>query len=294
MDKKYCNSCNLEKSFLDFNKHIRQKDGLQKECRLCNKRKRDERKAHGDTLTNVDKQCSLCGLFLDISEFHRGCGPDGKDYWCRTCKSERSKQTSQEQKKKYKETSIKKMNKRMKWLYDIKANTPCKDCGKFFEPYCMDFDHVSGDKVANVSFLVLHNYPEKTILTEIAKCELVCVHCHNTRTANRFAANKRTTKNTLKHERNPRIQTNRELIKQAKSVPCAICQQTFEAHNMQFDHIDANNKLKDVCQLKSASTEILAAEIAKCQVICAMCHRRKSFHQQRERNRLKSKEITQF
>lgn len=62
---------------------------------------------------------------------------------------------------------------------------PCADCGKFYPPCCMDFDHVRGKKVDNVSKLAARRVPVQEILDEVAKCELVCAICHRIRTAKR-------------------------------------------------------------------------------------------------------------
>lgn len=59
-------------------------------------------------------------------------------------------------------------------------DAPCADCGGRFPPYCMDFDHVRGEKRANVAQLMC--YSLKAILAEIAKCDLVCANCHRIRT----------------------------------------------------------------------------------------------------------------
>lgn len=60
---------------------------------------------------------------------------------------------------------------------------PCTDCGDTFRPEAMDFDHVRGVKVANVSDMV--GRPTRELLEEIAKCELVCAVCHRVRTVDR-------------------------------------------------------------------------------------------------------------
>lgn len=65
----------------------------------------------------------------------------------------------------------------------VKARTPCADCGNFFPPVCMDFDHVRGGKIRGVSNLVGGAYRLELIKEEIAKCELVCANCHRLRTA---------------------------------------------------------------------------------------------------------------
>ena len=66
---------------------------------------------------------------------------------------------------------------------DLKSN-PCSDCGNGFPPYCMDFDHVSGEKKHIVSHMVAKGYSRQKVLDEIAKCALVCAVCHRIRTHN--------------------------------------------------------------------------------------------------------------
>ncbi len=71
----------------------------------------------------------------------------------------------------------------MRTARDLAKNVPCADCGGQFPPECMDFDHVSGDKVGDLSNM--WSFGEARLIAEIAKCELVCANCHRTRTKNR-------------------------------------------------------------------------------------------------------------
>lgn len=71
---------------------------------------------------------------------------------------------------------------RQSLIWRIK-DIPCKDCDQKFPPYCMDFDHVNGEKTANIS--EMKSYSMDRILDEIAKCDLVCSNCHRIRTYNR-------------------------------------------------------------------------------------------------------------
>lgn len=75
-------------------------------------------------------------------------------------------------------------------LSELKAKTPCKDCGETFPPEAMDFDHTGDDKLFNLA-----NPPARAtgadIAAEIRKCEIVCAVCHRTRTRKRAAAKKR-------------------------------------------------------------------------------------------------------
>lgn len=63
--------------------------------------------------------------------------------------------------------------------------SPCKDCGKKYNPWQMDYDHLPEHK-KTTSVGKLTNCSEKHILKEIAKCDLVCVFCHRIRTHNRL------------------------------------------------------------------------------------------------------------
>lgn len=62
------------------------------------------------------------------------------------------------------------------------------------------------------------------------------------------------------------------LIVQAKSRPCKDCGGLFPPCVMDFDHV-RGKKLFDVGNGRSRSEAAIAEEIAKCEVICANCHR---------------------
>ena len=69
------------------------------------------------------------------------------------------------------------------WSDSLK-DAPCIDCGNKYPAVCMDWDHVIGEKVLNLSALVRKNN-KKRVLEEITKCELVCANCHRIRTSER-------------------------------------------------------------------------------------------------------------
>lgn len=82
-------------------------------------------------------------------------------------------------------------NKR-KFLQALK-NVPCKDCGKKYPYYVMDFDHARGKKeiwmslggVRDKKFRNANNVGMKTIVKEAEKCDVVCSNCHRERTFQR-------------------------------------------------------------------------------------------------------------
>lgn len=59
-------------------------------------------------------------------------------------------------------------------------DVPCMDCGRWFPPEQMDFDHVRGVKVGNPSDMV--GGPTHVLLAELEKCDPVCANDHRTRT----------------------------------------------------------------------------------------------------------------
>lgn len=65
---------------------------------------------------------------------------------------------------------------------DYKCNNPCADCGHRFHFAAMDFDHTKGPKKKEVGKMVGVRYSIKALLSEMAKCELVCANCHRIRT----------------------------------------------------------------------------------------------------------------
>ena len=61
-------------------------------------------------------------------------------------------------------------------------------------------------------------------------------------------------------------------MREQKGDTCAGCGGKFEPHELDFHHRDPASKLFRVSQYK-ASRATLAAEIAKCDVLCASCHK---------------------
>ena len=60
-----------------------------------------------------------------------------------------------------------------------------------------------------------------------------------------------------------------------KAAPCADCRATFPACCMDFDHRDGTAKLYNVGSMFAHhySVDLINAEIAKCDLVCANCHR---------------------
>jgi hypothetical protein len=64
----------------------------------------------------------------------------------------------------------------------------------------------------------------------------------------------------------------RAWLVELKAVPCADCGGTFPPEAMDFDHL--GGKRGDISRMAhSVGMAALRAEVEKCEVVCAICHR---------------------
>ncbi len=69
----------------------------------------------------------------------------------------------------------------------------------------------------------------------------------------------------------------RELVRQAKDKPCTDCGVKYPYYVMDFDHRNGDEKLAGLGQLMKRHSEAsLIDEMAKCDLVCANCHRERT------------------
>jgi hypothetical protein len=88
-------------------------------------------------------------------------------------------------------------------------------------------------------------------------------------------------------DRNARKTTrNRLFVIAEKSKPCMDCGGTFHPEVMDFDHRLGEEKRCGVSVLSQRHTtlNVLQSEIAKCDLVCANCHRMRTFRRRRLAN----------
>ena len=68
----------------------------------------------------------------------------------------------------------------------------------------------------------------------------------------------------------------KKLIAEHKNCPCVDCGQQYEPFNMEFDHVRGEKKfgLGQAARTNRSVKQVLD-EIAKCDVRCVLCHRRR-------------------
>jgi hypothetical protein len=69
------------------------------------------------------------------------------------------------------------------------------------------------------------------------------------------------------------------MVLERKSKPCKDCGGQFKPHQMQFDHLDGDEKVFNISQWRTLlpSPTVLTAEMDKCDVVCANCHADRTF-----------------
>ena len=79
--------------------------------------------------------------------------------------------------------------------------------------------------------------------------------------------------NKKKAYENKRYHTRKDLVKKAKDKPCMDCGNKYPYFVMDFDHRDPSLKKFNISQSLNRSNKDVFEEIAKCDVVCANCHR---------------------
>lgn len=276
-----CTKCLASKSFEEFNNRKNGKYGKASICKVC------YNKHHNDYMTNEyqnpyeegirdrrqikEKECSTCRISKEVSAyFRRKDTSDGFAYICKSCQKDYLSDYRAD-----KDLTVYQLSSRLRnavYVRDYKL-IPCADCGVNYERFCMDCDHLF-DKEHNISSMINRGFSIKHIDEELSKTEIVCVLCHRDRTYKRM------------RERYPSVapNINRDLIIMEKDKPCVICNIKYEHWKMDFDHLLGINKLFKISSFIGSRrnyTKRIREEIAKCQVLCALCHRRKTFMEQK-------------
>lgn len=108
-----------------------------------------------------------------------------KQYSCSSCHNKYQKEYYKKNPDSI-NNSAKRRKIKIRKLLEKEKDKPCMDCGKKYPFYVMDFDHVKGKKLFNLSTVANRRFNIKQIVKEIKKCEVVCSNCHRIRTFKRL------------------------------------------------------------------------------------------------------------
>jgi hypothetical protein len=99
-----------------------------------------------------------------------------------------------------------------------------------------------------------------------------CKTCVNIYYKNYYTNNPEEKKRIIRNVKKKRVKMRLE-IQKAKSVPCADCQVSYPYYVMDFDHVRGTKKFDVGTATSTKTMKALSEEIAKCEVVCANCHR---------------------
>jgi hypothetical protein len=133
------------------------------------------------------RRCGDCGELKALDQFAwRRRKKEQRDNLCRECRAAYKQRHYAVNQKRYVDQARRRKQElaleRMNYLLAYFEEHPCADCGET-DAVVLEFDHLR-DKRFNIgAALPYRNW--KSILEEIAKCEVVCANCHRRRTARR-------------------------------------------------------------------------------------------------------------
>tara|TARA_Y100000034_G_scaffold136915_1_gene217057 strand:- start:6035 stop:6562 length:528 start_codon:yes stop_codon:yes gene_type:complete len=169
-----------------------------------------------------------------------------------------------------------------------KRSHPCQ-CGEA-DLACLDFHHINGkDKGMSINHLKKHVASLERVKEETEKCEVVCVNCHrrihwnDNKKCNLYDLSNVNYKSLGKREYSRRSKYNRRHIARkfvfdlkAKNS-CKICGEK-DPVCLEFHH--KTDKKMLICQMahRGHSIKKILAEITKCDILCANCHRKLHEH----------------
>lgn len=80
----------------------------------------------------------------------------------------------------------------------------------------------------------------------------------------------------LAQMRERKQQNKARIVALKESTPCFDCGEHYPFYVMDYDHTE-DNKKAGIAGMLNYKWEIIQAEIAKCELVCANCHRKRTY-----------------
>jgi hypothetical protein len=180
---------------------------------------------------------------------------------------------------------LRKARARLKAIVDEWKATGCVDCG-YADIRAIDPDHrLPGAKVNNVSRLVTLCASEERLRAELAKCDPRCGRCHRLRTQGQRLSRWRSLTNvppSWRHRLD--LQDFNDQVKLA--LGCTDCGWREWARGLDWDHVRGPKEAGIATMIANRRPWlVLLAEMDKCEVVCANCHRVRTHRRRTEVSR---------
>ena len=103
-----------------------------------------------------------------------------------------------------------------------------------------------------------------------------CLECQREYVRSHYQRNLAYYLDKARRSNNKRYAELKALLYELKNVPCSDCGVRYPAWIMDFDHVRGTKLFNVAAGLRSHAGAILA-EAAKCEVVCANCHRERTY-----------------
>lgn len=224
--------------------------------------------------SRTERRCGRCEHNLPETDFNRlGAG---RQYWCRACFKDYQRSRGAKNRVQVAAAIVRRRARAQALVAARLSDRGCVDCGET-DPVVMEFDHVVPGKRGGVADMTYRGAPVGDLQDELDRCDLVCVSCHRLRTAERAGSfrvlGERCASWPQKSPSQRRAMTY--VVDELRDRACVDCGEGRLAC-LDFDHLgDKHASLADMVSA-GLSNETLAAEMEKCVVRCASCHRRRT------------------
>ena len=228
-----------------------------------------------ETLRGVGhRRCGRCCRELPIASFNRH--RDGYQWWCRDCFRAYFRSRAELHRDQSRAARRSRQRAARAFVSQYLSERCCVDCGEA-DARVLEFDHLL-QKRANVTDMMRAGASLIRLEQEFADCAVVCVNCHRVRTTTRgrsWRSDPASLDTDARLSRGERrnMAYLREVLMQSRCVDCGDSRLVV----LDFDHVGA--KTANVTELARRGFRLdrLGAEIAKCEIRCANCHRRRTF-----------------
>ena len=239
--------------------------------------RREARRLRGEGLSasGSTKRCPRCVRVLPAELFGRV--RSGRQGWCRRCFRDYARERGSAHRIQVEQSKRRRREAARAFVQEHLRSHACADCGDR-DPRVLEFDHTTETKTANVAQLVANGWSIERVRAEAALCEVVCANCHRRRTSRRsgWVRARPDWHEHLAAVRTARARNLAHIYAHLSTHGCVDCGER-DIVVLDFDHV-RGEKRESVARLASNghSLTTVAAEIAKCEVRCANCHRRRT------------------
>lgn len=171
------------------------------------------------------------------------------------------------------ERTLRRRAEHRRWLASVKREAGCTNCEES-HPASLVFHHVEEKNMA-VNKMVPYGYSKEKIKAEIDRCQVLCANCHRKTHANTSASQPGQPPQTTQRKR--RRGDLKRLVREEKMDRggCSRCGED-DTNCLEFHHRDLAEKTRSISGMVSDEVSIpdLKQELAKCDLLCANCHRR--------------------